>query len=127
HVARAFSGAELYHHRGLAARFRGRPITHESAKMHDRHQPAPERREAAHRDQGARHLEDLREVADFDHPGERQSVRLSIDAHQQISPHPVTRPRTTTSTSMRSAISDNGNTASTPPIWTAAVGIPAIT
>jgi len=53
--------------------------------VHDRHQPPAQRREPAHRGQGARHVEHLGQVTDLENAGERQAVRLAVDADEQIS------------------------------------------
>src|SRR6185437_13720066 len=131
HIAGAFARPHGYQHRGAAALRRRRPLAQQGAEVHDRHQPPAQRREPAHRGQGARHVEHLGQVADLEHAAERQSVLLAVDADQQVpAAHgrpPMPAPRATRSTSIRSAISLSGNTASTPPSCTAAVGIPAIT
>src|SRR6266849_4681616 len=136
HVAGPLPRADLDEHGGTPALLGGRAIAHQRAEMHDRDEPSPEGRDASHRGQRAGHVEHLRQVAHLAHPRERQAVCLAIHADQQVALHRPPPPppprvarvaRSASSSAIRSAISPSGNTASTPPMCTAAVGMPAIT
>src|SRR5206468_152758 len=117
---------------GRVAALGGRgTLAQERSEVDQRDEAAAQRGETAHRLQGARHLQHLAQVADLEHASQRQAVRLTLGADQEIArAHRVARLVTrlrTNSIMTRSAICPSGRTASTPPACTAAAGIPGIT
>src|SRR6185312_5031523 len=96
----------------------------ERAQMHERHEPAAQRRQPAHRAHLAGNVEHLGGVADFEHARDGQAVGLSFGADQEIALHlPL---RFSNSALTRSAICPSGSTTCTPPACTAAFGMPAM-
>ena len=59
-------------------------LAQERPEVHQRDEAAAQRGEAAHRLQGARHLQHLAQVTDLEHAPERQAVRLALGADQEI-------------------------------------------
>src|SRR6266511_5770975 len=97
HLERHMSsaGAELDQHDGArtAGRRRGSfPAGEKRTEVDQGDEPAAQRRQAAYCRELARNTEHFGGIADLQHPIDREAVRFSFGAHQQIALHSLEPP-----------------------------------